>query len=496
LCTSLSYGSTNIVAVDRAGDKENRNIEIRHAARFAKCYYKIGKYYDDIYNLYSVAYGYHYRCRFLLECAGRKETTLYAELSYRIAGIYLYYGNYEDALSNYLYWFLHPEKHNVNIRGLYNAFGMTLEQLGLYRYSLYVYNLGIKQAYLNADTIYIALNSGNAAISAIQLGEYDLARRLLALDYKICLQQRIYSSAANALLGLLEMDYMQGRDVDVIGQLTRYESLYQKTDERPTLEFHEFASAYFEDIGDLTNSLYHQKRVREIHEFIAARNGKYILESMKFDLYAEQEQISKVSLQENNRNTSIYALLSILFFVFLLAMVSYWLIMKLNLEKLEKQQIEIRKKSVEQELNSRNIAINELTESVNVKTQMLNQLNALVEQLSTYNKNSEPLLNNDALLNRMINSPILTEEHWIDFKKSFVQVYPNFIANLKKSHNQLTDADIRHACLLRLNLSSSEIANIIGVSKDSIRKSNQRLRQKLCHSQQSDMVDYIFSIAS
>jgi DNA-binding CsgD family transcriptional regulator len=65
---------------------------------------------------------------------------------------------------------------------------------------------------------------------------------------------------------------------------------------------------------------------------------------------------------------------------------------------------------------------------------------------------------------------------------------------LTEQHPKISETELRQSCLIRLNLSNEQMANIMAISKDSVRKSNQRLREKLQFKEQGALIDYLFSI--
>ena len=71
------------------------------------------------------------------------------------------------------------------------------------------------------------------------------------------------------------------------------------------------------------------------------------------------------------------------------------------------------------------------------------------------------------------------DNNWDDFRIIFEQVHENFFTQLKKMSQTLTSADFRLLALLKMNLSSADIATMLGISQDSLRTSRYRLRQKL-----------------
>ena len=85
-------------------------------------------------------------------------------------------------------------------------------------------------------------------------------------------------------------------------------------------------------------------------------------------------------------------------------------------------------------------------------------------------------------INKLLTSISLNcaqEEDWEEFQKVFEEIHIDFFNNLKKKFPDLTPTELRLSALLKLNLSSKDIATILGISQDSLRVSRYRLRKKL-----------------
>lgn len=82
-------------------------------------------------------------------------------------------------------------------------------------------------------------------------------------------------------------------------------------------------------------------------------------------------------------------------------------------------------------------------------------------------------------INTLLNSTILTEDEWKSFRQMFDQVHPGFFIRLKEKLNDLTPAETRLLALTKLQLAPKEMAAMLGISYDAIKKSRQRLRKKI-----------------
>ena len=82
------------------------------------------------------------------------------------------------------------------------------------------------------------------------------------------------------------------------------------------------------------------------------------------------------------------------------------------------------------------------------------------------------------LIQRIKNDKV-ADKDWENFKLYFDQVHEDFDIKLKKYFNDLTSNEIRLAALMKMKLTTKEIASILNISADSVNKARYRLRKKL-----------------
>ena len=109
------------------------------------------------------------------------------------------------------------------------------------------------------------------------------------------------------------------------------------------------------------------------------------------------------------------------------------------------------------------------------KNQLLDELK---EQISVLDLRSNGVPSLQSLKYRIsINTQI--DRDWETFKMHFEEVHPQFFSDIQSRFPQLSTSDLRLLALVKLNLSSKEIANILNISPDSVKKSRYRLRKKM-----------------
>lgn len=94
-----------------------------------------------------------------------------------------------------------------------------------------------------------------------------------------------------------------------------------------------------------------------------------------------------------------------------------------------------------------------------------------------------------------INSDLSQEEEWTEFIGFFEQIHPNFFHSIKHDvTTELSASELRLCMLLRLNLSSKEIASILRITPDSVRIARYRLRKKLPIDSKDDLQTFILNL--
>ena len=126
------------------------------------------------------------------------------------------------------------------------------------------------------------------------------------------------------------------------------------------------------------------------------------------------------------------------------------------------------------------------------KTQVLEEIKEKLSALETTFRNKK---NTAGKISELSSFKILTDDDWKNFKYLFEQVHQGFFFNLKNEIPGITNSEMRLSALIKLNLNSHEIAQMIGISSESVKKTRQRLRQKMELKPSESLEDRIKSIA-
>ncbi|MEM1258462.1 MAG: tetratricopeptide repeat protein [Bacteroidota bacterium] len=95
---------------------------------------------------------------------------------------------------------------------------------------------------------------------------------------------------------------------------------------------------------------------------------------------------------------------------------------------------------------------------------------------------------------KTINFDQQDDKNWESFTQYFEQVHKDFASNVKKQYPDVTKNELRFMALLKMNMSSKEIATILNISPDGIKKARQRLRKKMGLSSSDSLENTVLAI--
>ncbi|MCK9204862.1 MAG: hypothetical protein M0P58_10585 [Bacteroidales bacterium] len=128
-----------------------------------------------------------------------------------------------------------------------------------------------------------------------------------------------------------------------------------------------------------------------------------------------------------------------------------------------------------------------LTQENEDKIKLIKELKTIQEKLSaTGNENA--LLVEEQIRNLRTN---ISSASWEDFRMYFENVYSGFYQNLEKAYPDLTPNEKKLCALLKLNLTTKEIATITSREVRSIESSRIRLRKKLQLTMETNLVTFL-----
>lgn len=152
-------------------------------------------------------------------------------------------------------------------------------------------------------------------------------------------------------------------------------------------------------------------------------------------------------------------------------------------------QSDLEKQQLQQQLEFKH---KELTTQILSMTQK----NNLLKTVSTHIADIKSDTNAHALsrILRIINRGLDDSEEWDNFLGTFRSIHSSFLEQLQAMADNLTSHEVRLASLMKMNLSSKEIATMLNISDEGVKKARYRLRKKLGLDSEVNIQDYLLRL--
>lgn len=145
------------------------------------------------------------------------------------------------------------------------------------------------------------------------------------------------------------------------------------------------------------------------------------------------------------------------------------------------------------EMNYKNSQLISTTILLTHKNQKMNQVK---NKISTFTKSIDDKdLKKDLVeIVETIGSEFEVEKDWNKFEEHFNNVHNDFLKRLKENYPQLSPTYLRLCSLLKLDLSTKEIASLMNISQRGVEKARSRLRKKMELSPDENLNQYIAGV--
>ena len=223
------------------------------------------------------------------------------------------------------------------------------------------------------------------------------------------------------------------------------------------------AFLYLDTYYELKDSLVGAQTQHEIAEL----ESNYTNQKLELELAHEKVSVQVIKRKLERRN-------SILFVVFLLLLSMFAL-------------LRWRAKIARQQLTGNKQHLNSLTKVI------LDKNEALIELQEQVLKQKESMDNDnqtEADLN-LFDMRILTDSDWKEFLSSFEKAYPKYVQQLRQTYSDITESEERLFLFIKLKLGRKEIATILGINPESVKKTRSRLRKRLGLATEIKLDDFI-----
>lgn len=464
-------------------------------------------------------------------------------------GILFYYLNVNDSAVQYYFKALDlAKKYNYLdlLITINNNIGIIYSRAEDYNLAIDYFKKAYEASKISGDTLKMGINLTNIALSKVNIGEHLMAEK----DFNLAIDYLSYYDYLPGLIraynGLGRLYYIQDNYSKSINYYQNAIKFAKKINQNVDRElfYSNIAKSYFElDIEIALNYLdtaYDFSRVNknifamiDIIEFKSEayyRKSEY-KESQKLLLIANHLLDSLNSKNMNNQinnniqlvnfeakkreydllkeKTEIKSKLNSFIYIALIVLVISIIViarmriksiemtkklLKLENEETQSKFIKERSKAenLEKKVDQINVKLMSKELLIENKNQILSSIGSLIDNNKIDDgKGKEYLLN----LKQQLNQDNLVDKNIDNFNLYFEKVHADFFKNLLNAHPNLTVNDLRLSAYLILQFNNKEIADIINISNESVRKRKQRLKEKLEISNIKDLIPYLYKFA-
>lgn len=397
---------------------------------------------------------------------------------YEIGRVHFEFSDYEKAQFYLNQSLQYPFENHRAVIYTYNTLGLVYMQTRKYDESLRNYEKAMYVARASRDSVWIGIISGNKATVYLRTGRVNEAKPLIMLDYQQSLKYKEWNSAASSLLLIISINLdedslrLAGERIAEVERLRAGEarSIYVSRDYFYNKSRLAYLNANYKMAYAMLDSVrvYDMRITREKNQEVV-RNSEIKVKTEKY--------LNDIQLLESNRKKGQIFRNLIITIALSVVIIALMLLNSQRLRRRKDQALyQLEKQRAEEELKSAEVQLQAYMSSLLEKNRLIDRL----RQEHEHAEEKEVIsAEKEKVIEKLYEFTILTEDDWINFKRMFDKVYKDFFIRLKEKYPDLTLAETRLIALTKLNLSVNEIANMLGISPDSVRKTANRLRKKL-----------------
>lgn len=466
--TAISYYKSGLATARQRGIKE---WEARFTYSMADCFF-MNKDYNRAFECYIAADEQ-------IMDIGYDRFPQVDDFLYEIGRAYYDFADYDKAKTYLLEALKHPFVNNGNAINIYNTLGLICRTRQENEYAIHYFREALDKAHTEADSAWIGIISGNLGFMYAKAGMYHEAVPLLFTDYRLSIKCGEYGSAALSLLAIAEY-YLHIRQPDsAIVFILEAQAFTDIANRQPVFrEFYRVSALYYAHSGFFEKAYQNQLLFIQYNDSILAGNDRHLLKNIELRISTDRYLVEK-SLRESERRKQQIMLYAGVTILLLVLIVFYQVVRRQRLKREnEKKLYELNRKNYMEALAGAQASLSKYMENIREKNLLIEKFRNEVERL-TKSSNSQEEGQKDEVLDQLYHSVILTEQDWHEFRHLFEKVHQDFFHKLKTSYPDLTISETRLLALMKLRLPVNEIAHMLGISPNSVRKTSQRLRKKL-----------------
>jgi tetratricopeptide (TPR) repeat protein len=336
------------------------------------------------------------------------------------------------------------------------------------------YNRAIKRE----NKFWIGIAGGNIGNTYYMDKKYEAAIPYYKTAIDTCIKLNLYDNTSAFSVNLADCCMHLGQTALVAPLLEQAQKANVKDPQTDAwYKYYKAAASYYKLTGNTALAFQYEDSATVYDKKLTAEYD--IAKKVRVEAdwaYSKTTLEKEVEMQKARREK--WFLYSLLAAAALLSVIGILYYKRQKLRFLLKQEhLEHEKSKAEETLRLAQSQLHDFTENIRQKNDMLIKFSNEIENLQRQNDT----VTNDqiASIEALKQSAILTPEDWNNFKTLFNKGYPGYLNKIENEYPELTPAETRYILLLKLNLSTREMASMLGVSIENIRNIRFRLKKKI-----------------
>ncbi|WP_143822289.1 tetratricopeptide repeat protein [Mucilaginibacter pedocola] len=275
-----------------------------------------------------------------------------------------------------------------------------------------------------------------------------------------------YEREYDALIVLIDTKLSVGKVQEAAAYINRAQFIKKYLEENKGFDYfkpirlYRYLARFNEAKGNATEALNYVHRADMLQDSLNKRNDVHRLAQAQLRHESEKYAKKIASVEQEKSTEKMLRNVSVI----VLALVITFGLFYYRRSQARRRQKELELAATKQQLLQQ-------TQILREKSEQADKLHAEIERLSATGQRSD-------YLEQLTQATILTDDDWATFRVLFEKAYPSFISEQKQQYPGITPAEIRLVVLEKLELTTQEMANMLGVSKNTIHQTRLRMRKK------------------
>ena len=246
-------------------------------------------------------------------------------------------------------------------------------------------------------------------------------------------------------------------------------------------DIYELAHATYEIAGQPDSAYTYIRLLAQERERLLKENTAMRVTSIENNAEITRLEQEADARQKAGRTSMIISLL--------LVMLAAMAVVMILMRRSQRSRIALMESQLNLERSQRRMVSSSLA-----MTEKDNVLSAVLDQIGNLAENGRINPEECSGLQQSIRMHLSGRQEWADFQRMFEEVHPSFATTLKQRYPALSEGDLRLATYIKIGLPTKQIARMLLLQPDSVKKNRLRLRRRMGIARSESLEDILRSI--